>query len=254
MSQEITLILIFLIWIFSAYFGSFSSGWAWAVSISLMVLLGIPPQMAGITFKLWKIGDRIGGIYLFHKNGKIPKRFIIGWSIAVMSGWFLGSFFISRIPDTTMYLVSAISMIILVLSSLSKNIKVSPGKISKLREHSGYIGYFICSILGNLFPAGSGVWYYFLNTLVFKLSPIESKWIASFVSIFWFIGTLSGILISGFYHLPYAFALGFGMIIWGYFGTKHMIGLWEHIMKKILLSSILIFALYFFYLGYNSWV
>lgn len=217
-----------------------------------MVFFGIPPQLAGITFKLGKIGDRIGWIYLFYKHGKIPKKFIFWWAIGVMIGSFFGSFFISRISDTTMYLVSGLSMLFLVVFSLKKYSSHTTEQISKLREYTGYFSYLILSVLGNLFPAGSGIWYYFANTLIFWLSPLESKWIASFVTLFWFLGTLAGILLSGFYNLSYAFALGFGMIIGWYFGTKHMIWLWDEVMRKILLSSISLFALYFLYLGYNS--
>lgn len=217
-----------------------------------MVFFGIPPQLAGITFKLGKIGDRIGWIYLFYKHGKIPKKFIFWWAIGVMIGSFFGSFFITRISDATMYLVSWLSMLFLVVFSLKKYSSHATEHISRLREYIGYFSYLILSVLGNLFPAGSGIWYYFVNTLIFWLSPLESKGIASFVSIFWFLGTLAGILLSGFYNLSYAFALGFGMIIGWYFGTKHMIWLWDEVMRKILLSSISIFALYFLYLGYNS--
>ncbi len=246
------LFALFLIGIVSAYLGSFSSWWAGSLSIGLMVFFGIPPQLAGITFKLGKIGDRIGWIYLFYKHGKIPKKFIFWWAIGVMIGSFFGSFFISRISDATMYLVSWLSMLFLVVFSLKKYSSHATEHISKLREYTGYFSYLILSVLGNLFPAGSGIWYYFANTLIFRLSPLESKGIASFVSIFWFLGTLAGILLSGFYNLSYAFALGFGMIIGWYFGTKHMIWLWDEVMRKILLSSISIFALYFLYLGYNS--
>lgn len=245
--------VIFIIGILSAYLGSFSSWGAGSISIALMVLLGLPPQMAGITFKLGKIGDRIGGIYLFHKHGKIPKRFVFGGALAVMIGSFFGSFFISRIPDGLMYLVSSLSMLFLVLFSVRKYRWWDIINISRLREYLGYWLYAILSVLGNLFPAGSGVWYYFVNTMVFGLSPIESKGIASFVTIFWFIGTLSGILLSGVYNLAFAGSLGVGMIIGGYFGTKHMIHIGDEIMRKILLVSIFIFAWYFLYLAYTSW-
>ena len=130
-----------------------------------------------------------------------------------MVGSFFGSFFISRISDSTMYLVSGLSMFFLVISSLKKYDLHRTEHISKMREYTGYLSYLILSVLGNLFPAGSGIWYYFANTLIFRLSPLESKGIASFVSIFWFLGTLAGIVFSGFYDLSYALALGLGMII-----------------------------------------
>ena len=170
-----------------------------------------------------------------------------------MSWWFLWSLLISQIPDAIMYFVSGMSMIILVFFSSWNRIYPSVIDVSKPREYCWYISYFICSILGNLFPAGSGIWYYFVNTMIFRLSPLESKGIASFVSIFWFIGTLSWIFLSGFYNSSYALSLASGMIIGGYFGTKHIIKMGDEILRYILLTTIAIFALYFLYLAYTTW-
>jgi hypothetical protein len=105
-----------------------------------------------------------------------------------------------------MYLGCGMSMLMLTIVSVLK--KDIPGaKIGKIREFVGYISYFLLSIIGNLFPAGSGVWYYFNNTLILRLSPIESKGIASILALFWFVGTLAGILLAGQYNLTYACAL-----------------------------------------------
>lgn len=255
MSQELLTFLIFLIWLFSAYFGSFSSWWVSAISIALMVLTGIPPQMAGITFKLGKIGDTLGWLYHFHKWWHIRREYVIGWGLALMSGSLLGSYIITTLSDTIMYFGCGMSMLVLtVISYLKKEKNNQKRTISRPREYIGYSVYFLLSILGNMFPAGSGVWYYFSNTLILRLTPIESKWIASVLAIFWFIGTFLGILIGGMYNFIWAWALALGMFIGWYLGTKHMISLGNIRLEKVLLSTIFIFALYFVYLGYNSLV
>ncbi len=253
MSEELKLFIIFFIGIFSAYFGSFSS---WGVSvlwIGFLTILGIPPQMATITFKLGKIGDILGGIYLFYKNGNIPTKYLLGWGILSILGSFLGSYFIFSIPDFIIYGVSALSMMLLTGVSFwrwkgKKNLE----KISKKREYSYYGCLFFLTMIGNLFIAGSGVWYYFVNTFVLKLSSLEAKGIATAMSIFWFVGTLLGVIAQGRYVVSWALALGLGMFIGGYFGTKHIIRLWNKIFRNLLLISIMIFALYFAFLAYNS--
>lgn len=211
-----------------------------------MTLLGIPPQMAGITFKLGKIGDNVWWLILFYKHGHIPKQYVLGWGIALFCGSFLGSYFIAQISDAVMYLGSWISMLVLATVSLYKK-EIPSQKISKIREYIGYIVYFFLSVLGNLFPAGSGVWYYFTNTILFHLSPIEAKGIAWVLALFWFPGTLLGILFSWVYTISYALALWFGMLIWGYLGTKHLIHLGNNFLKRTILVSIFLFSLYFLY-------
>lgn len=131
-----------------------------------------------------------------------------------MMGSFLGSYIITTLSDTVMYFGCGLSMMILTLISYMKKEKnIKRQTISRPREYIGYIVYFLLSIVGNMFPAGSGVWYYFANTFILKLTPIESKGIASVLAIFWFVGTFSGILIAGIYSLIWAFVLALGMFI-----------------------------------------
>ena len=254
MSEELKILIIFTIWLFSAYFGSFSSWGVSALSIALMTMIGIPPQMAGITFKLGKIGDTLGGLYHFHKGWHIRGEYVLFGGLALMTGSFLGSYIITTLSDTIMYFGCGISMIVLTtISYLKKEKNTKKQMISPLRATMGYVTYFVLAIVGNMFPAGSGVWYYFANTLILKLTPIESKWIASVLAIFWFVGTFFGILTAGMYNFPWAIALALGMFVWWYLGTKHMIHIGDIKLEKILLSTIFLFALYFLYLGYNSW-
>lgn len=105
-------------------------------------------------------------------------------------------------------------------------------------------------MLGNIFIAGSGVWYHFTNIFFLRLSAMEAKAYGTTLTLFWMIGTIGGIVIQGRYVISWALALGFGMLIGGYFGTKHIIKLGNEIFRTLLLVSIVIFALYFLYLGF----
>ena len=251
MSESLITFLIFIIGLFAAYFGSFSSWCVSAISIGLMVMLGVPPQMAGITFKLGKIGDTLGWLYHFHKWWHIPRQYILFGGIALMCGSFLGSYLIVSLSDQIVYLGCGTSMLMLTaLSYFRRSKNTKKAKISKLREYLGYVAYFFLSIIGNMFPAGSGVWYYFSNTLILKLTPIESKGIASVLAIFWFVGTFAGIMTAGIYHIAWAVALAVGMFIWGYFGTAHIIAIGNEKLQYILSTTIVSFGLYFLYLGF----
>jgi len=152
--------IFFLLWIFSAYFGSFSSWWVSALSIGIMVLMGISPQMAGITFKLWKIGDNIWWLIHFHKHGYIPKQFILGFWITMLMWSAIGSYCIISIPDVIMYFGCGISMFLLSILSFFRKVSI-PKNISDGRRRIWYGVHFFISMIGNFFPAGSGIWYYY---------------------------------------------------------------------------------------------
>lgn len=253
MSEEFKIILIFLIGIISAYLGSFSSGGVSSMAIGFLTVLGIPPQMATITLKLGKIWDVLGGVYIFYKNGHIPTKYILRWALGSILGSFLGSYIIFSIPDRIIYSVSAMSMLILTGISFYKKLGYHKSmSISGRREFTYYISLFFLTLIGNLFIAGSWVWYYFANTYILRLSSIEAKGIATAMSIFWFIGTLAWVLAQGRYNISWALALGFGMFIGGWFGTKHIIRVGNEILRKFVLVSICLFAFYFLYLAFHS--
>ncbi len=254
MSQELTLFIYFLIWIISAYLGSFSSWWVSVLGVWLMTFMGMSPQMASITYKLGKIGDVLGGLYQFHKSGNIPMRFLWVGSVVSVVWSFLGTYFIFSLPDALIYGVSAVSMILLTITSIIKKVWIhAPPAISKRRERLYYVTLFCLNIFGNFFIAGSWVWYYFNNTFIIKLPALMAKWLSAAMSVSWFIGSFIAIMVQGQYIISLAIAFGIGMFIGGYFGTKHIIKLGNEIFRDILLISIVIFALYFLYLAYNSW-
>lgn len=67
-------------------------------------------------------------------------------------------------------------MIVLAIVSWYKKSGIQPQeKISKKREYLYYLCLFCLTFVGNLFIAGSGVWYYFVNTFVIRLSSLEAK-------------------------------------------------------------------------------
>ncbi len=251
MTDEITIFIFFLIGLFSSYFGSFSSGGVSVLGVGLMTAFWMSPQLASITYKLWKIGDVLGGIYLFHKSGNIPTWFLwTGWIICI--AWsFLGTYFIFSIPDWIIYAVSWLSMCLLIIVTIVKKSwlqKVS--QVSKRREYLYYMSLFCLNIFGNMFIAGSWVWYYFSNTFIIKLPALMAKWLATAMSVFWFIGSFLAIMVRGQYNIPFAIAFGVGMLVWSWFGTKHIIKIWNETFRNILLFSIALFALYFLYRAY----
>lgn len=253
MPLELEIFIFFLIWLFSAYFGSFSSWGVSVLGVGLMTAVGMSPQLASITYKLGKIWDVLGGLYQFYKSGNIPTRFLWIGGVVSVFGSFFGTYLIFSIPDWIIYAVSWVSMILLTCVAIVKKSGIhSVVHVSKRREYLYYCGLFCLNIFGNMFIAGSGVWYYFNNTFVIRLPALMAKWLATAMSVFWFIGSFIAIMVRGQYDILLALAFGVGMFIGGWFGTKHVIKLGNHIFRNILLCSIILFAFYFLYKSFQT--
>lgn len=240
--EWIQLILIGAIW---AYFGAFFNGVWSAIVIWLLSIMGAPASLAGITFKLAKLGDQLGGLRLFKKHGHIPMHFIWWWWIWLFIGGFCGSYLITSINENILFTGSGISMLILALYSFYKKSWWTHERISKIREYMGYTTYFIVSFLGNIFPAGSGIWYHFVNTVIFKMNAFESKAMAKSSGLFWFFGTSLGIFFWGVYNIYWGLCVGIGMFIGGTVGIKQALRLWKDRFQLIILWWVVIFGLYF---------
>lgn len=254
MTEETRIIIVFFIWLFSAYFGSFSSWGVSVLGVWLLTAFGLTPQLASITYKLGKIWDVLGGLYLFHKSGNIPTRFLWVGGIVSILGSFLGTYLIFSIPNWLIYGVSGMSMIFLTITALVRKSWIhTNAHVSKKREYLYYCCLFLLNIFGNMFIAGSWVWYYFNNTFLIKLPALMAKWLSTAMSVFWFIGSCIAIIVRGQYAISLAIAFGLGMFLWWWYGTKHVIKLGNHIFRNLLLISITIFAFYFLYLAYNSY-
>ena len=250
MSTESTHFLIFLIGLMASYLGSFSSGGVSVLGVWLLTLLGISPQMATITFKLGKIGDALGGVGVFHRGGHIPYRYLLGASTSSVFWSFIGSYIIFAIPDRIIYWVSALSMLFLSYVSWRWKLWITgEHTIPRKREFLYYIAVFFVTLAWNIFIAGSGIWYYFLNTYLLKLTSIEAKGHSTAVTLFWFIGTTLWVISQGRYVLSWAVVLALGMLIGWYFGSKHVIKIGNFALRNILLVSIVGFSLYFLFLA-----
>lgn len=237
--------IIVVIGAISSYVGSFTSGGVSALSIALMTFFWLSPQMASVTFKLGKIWDVLSSTYIFYKSGYIPKKYLFWWAVSLMCGSFIGSSLIFNLSERGAYIWSGITMLVLVGTSFFKKEWQKHFSISKLRESFGYFIYFILAIVGNLFPAGSWVWFYFQNTMVLRLSSLESKWIWSFLSIFWYIWTFLWIISQWIFNTTYAISLTFWMFIGWYFGSKWIVKLGNKNVQRVLLLSIFITGVYF---------
>lgn len=81
-----------------------------------------------------------------------------------------------QLSDAWIFLGSGLSVLILLgFSFFKKKVIEKNEHISPLRKIGGLMAQFFASLIGNLFPAGSGMWYYFINTLIFRLTPLQSK-------------------------------------------------------------------------------
>lgn len=252
MTEELKVFLIFLIGILASYFGNFTSGGIWSIAIGSMSLLWIGPQMAWAVFKIGKFWNALSGVFVHRSAWTIPKDLVF-WSWVCLMFWaFLVSYLIFSVPEKLIYGVSGITMLLVTAISLYKKPREHREHISEMRKRFGYWLYFLLSIIGNIFLAGSGVWYYFVNQYVFRLTAIESRGLSFATNPFWTVWSFLGLYVAWWLNLLYWGALLLWMMIGGYFSAKHLLKFWNAILEKIILITVLLLAFRFLYLAFFS--
>ncbi len=242
--------ILFCIWVVSSYLWTFVSGWTSSLSVGLMILIWIPPQITKATYQFWLFGWSIAWIKNFIKSGHIPKKFIIGSMVATFLWWMIWGNLMVLTPNSLLQkLTGWIFLIFLCITFLRKyffsNRSIRPIiHISKLREYSTYIGQFFLSILSWYIPWAAGSLYFILYTELLHISTLQYKSLWRFTWIALVLGTLYPIIKAGLIDMRYVVPFFIWMYIGWHFWSKHLINVWETFAQYVVYISVFFLALY----------
>lgn len=241
-------IFIFIIAFVSSFIGIMIPWVSSALSVSTMILIGIPVQLSKTTYQVGNVWINIWALVPLWRTQKIRKNLVIGLAIIALISGFLGGKILINIPGIILLKLTWIFMIALLLVNVfSKSLGIHTSEVSQRRRITGYIAYFILNIFFSIFPMGSWILYQFLHTFFFRVSNLEARLMGCILTIPFVIGFIYPVVRSGLYNLSYILIFTVGGYLWWYLWAHSSIKLWNTILKKILMVWLFCLGIYFLF-------
>lgn len=241
-------LLIFLTGILAAFVGALVGGGG-LISVPLLALFGLSPQIAIATNKIGGVGLCFGGISKYWKERKIDWRLAFLLTAISLPASYLGTkLLISIDKELLTKIVGFIVLAILPLVIFQKQILKFKKEQTKKHTLIGHVLYFLISIYSGFFGAGTGIFARLIFLFFYKKKQIEANATDLVPGLFSNILSIAVLAGAGYFNIQAAAVLFFGMIIGGYHGAHTAIKKgdeWVRIAFIILVVSMAIKLLVF---------
>ncbi len=209
------LVIIFLVGLFSAVFGTLVGGSS-LITIPVLILLGLPPHSAIGTDRTGVTGIGIAGLYQFHRKGlmRYGIAFILG--IPSLFGSFIGANLALQVSPAAMKkIIAVMTFALLALLLVRPNIgiekKSRPLTIRVLAM--GTVLSLVVGIYGGFYGAGAATFLAYILILVFGQTFLESAATLKVSSILMTLTSSLTFAAHGAVHYPLAASMFLGSVI-----------------------------------------
>lgn len=219
-----------------------------ALSVSSMILLGIPVQLAKIIYQIWNLWINIGALIPLLKTQKLRMDLVIPLgTIALVSGFLWGKILIIIPTDILLRLTGAFMISLLLINLFSKSIWIKSSHVSKKIKNIWFLAYFFLNLFYSLFPMGMGILYRFLHTFFFRVTNLEAQLMGCVLTIPFVLGFMIPVISWWFYNISHIVFFTIGWYFWWYIWAHTAIRLGNFWLKKILMTWLFFLGIYFLF-------
>ncbi len=233
MSEVLLLVSVFLIGIFASVFGTMVGGGT-LLSLPLLMLLGLPPQVAVATERFGGLGQTLAAFYKFSRSQKIAWQYVPLLSVISSVGSVIGAYVLVNISPALLHnVIGVILLALLPLTVLKRNLGVKHNQVSGLRIFFGSLIYFLVQIFASFFGGGTGILIAYTLMYCFGLTILEAT---ATKIIPWFFLSLISLFIfaqNGIVNYKLGVVLLVGMTIGGYIGAHLAIKKGDEWVKRV---------------------
>jgi uncharacterized protein len=238
-------IVVFLI-VFGVNFIGVISGGGALIIRPLLILLGVPPQMAIGSTRTANVGTRLIGLTQFHKYGKIDWKLALLLLVPATIGSFVGVQIVVNLDPVTLtkvmgYAILLSGVLLLFKKKIGTVVNEESGPSLGMRLF-GAILYGVTTIIATL-TGGGGVINNYILIFIYKKSYITS---AAVRSVAGFGGAVIGAVLFIYYDLinwHYVILIFLSGGLGSYFGVHYGIHRGEDWVRWIVLIVVFIFGL-----------
>lgn len=236
------LLLTFIIGLATGFFDSTISAGG-LISVSSLILIGLPPQIAIATDRFGTIGQTLAAGWNFWKAKKIIWKYVPIFTLISLIGSLIGAEILLNInPKILQSMVAILLFILLPLLFLKQEVGVEKVDVGRGKMVVGLILYFLISVFAGFFGAGTGPMIFYVLTFFFGLTMIETLAVSI---IPWFVISISSIGIFALNQMINYWVgaiLLIGMAIGGWVGAKVAIKKGDRWVKRLFIVFIIVLA------------
>jgi uncharacterized membrane protein YfcA len=233
MTEIITILLVFFIGVLASMFGSMIGGGT-LLSLPLLMLLGIPPQVAVATERLGGIGQTLAAFGKFAYSKKIVWKYVLLLATISILGSIIGAnILVSFDPGQLQKAIGLILVILVPITLLRPQLGTEHNSPSGAKIIVGSIIYFLVQIFAAFFGGGTGILTSYTLMSFFGLTILEST---ATKIIPWFMLSIVSLVIFAKNQLidyKVGVVLFVGMTIGGYLGAHIAISKGDIWVKKV---------------------
>lgn len=214
------------------------------ISIPLLIIAGLPPQIATATNKLGSLGMTLVSAYKFARAGKIQWKFAGKFSAIAFVGSYIGSNLLLKVDDRFLeYFIVAIAIVVVPIIIWEKHLGIKHKKTTKRMKNIGYILYFFCLIWSGFIGAGAGTAIFAIFMSLFGFTMLESTATHKIPKLVMTLTALTVFAYHGIIDYKVGLVLFAGMSIGGYVGSSLALQKGNKWVKRIFVIVVLISAL-----------
>ncbi len=218
--DPIGLAIVLIVGIAASFIGSVAGGGGGLLSIPVLILMGLPPNIAIATNRFGSLGLAGSSIYKFAKSKKIIYSYAPVFIILAIIGSIIGANLLLQIDVQLLSKIVGIFILLPLPLLFIKNKGLKREKPSKLSRNFGYAAYFLVAVYDAFFGAGTGLMAIYILVFTVGLPLIESMALDRISSVF--SAVLATIIFAYFGIINYqvGIVLLIGMALGGYIGTR----------------------------------
>lgn len=243
-----TLVIIFFIGFFSAIASSFVSGALSIISLSLLMLLGLPPTIAFSTFRIGTIGFDLGGFFRYFQEKKIDWGLFWPLTVTALLGTVIGAQIIVHIDqDTLSRVVGLVILLMVPILIWQKNLGVISKSVSTEKRYTGHVISFLLGIWSGSFTLGIGLFSNMQKMYFYGLDLITAKGTSKLPSL---IASTVIVITFAWHNLivwEYVAVIILGTFAGSYIGVKYSIRFGNKNLKLLLIVSMTFFGIKFLF-------
>lgn len=244
------LLILFVIGFSASFIGNLVSGVNSLISLSAMVLCGVPPQIAMSTHAVGALGWRMGGFRQYYKAGKIAWRYVVPLSILSCCGTLIGTHILVYLDEALLKKITSILILcVLPVLFLRRDLGIGQQDIVPLRRYAGYGVYFLLCVWGGFFGAGTGILFVYAYLWFFGLSMLELKGTDRIPGLIANITAITILSMYGIFDVHYMMAFLPGTFLGGWIGTRYAFIAGDRNLKILTLVGAVIVAITLFLRG-----